>query len=203
MKKIILASASPRRRELLGNIGLEFDVLISDADESSVSPLGISVPMYVQELALLKASAAAKSAGNKDALIISADTVVALDGKILGKPKDEEDAFRMLSELSGKCHSVFSGICVMNTKNAFSVCAAEETKVYFRKLSEDRIRRYIATKEPMDKAGAYGIQSLGALFVEKIEGDYFNVVGLPVIKLLEILEKEFDFDILKEKCNEI
>lgn len=197
MKHIILASGSPRRREILENVGLEFDILISDADESSVSAENIPVSMYVQELSLLKATAAAKAARVKDSLIISADTVVALEGKILGKPKDREDAFLMLKSLSGKCHSVFTGICVMRTDNAYAVCAAEETKVYFKELSDGEITRYVNSNEPMDKAGAYGIQGLGSLLVEKIEGDYFNVVGLPVSRLAEILKKEFDFDVLK------
>lgn len=195
MKDIILASGSPRRREILSDMGLDFDVFISDADEDSVSPEGITTGIYVQELAILKASAAAKSIGKADKLIISADTVVVSGGEILGKPKDEEDAVRMLRALSGKCHSVFTGVCVMRAKNAFSVCAAVETKVYFKELSEEKIRGYVATKEPMDKAGAYGIQGKGALLVDKIEGDYLNVVGLPVARLFEILEKDFDYDL--------
>ncbi len=197
MKNIILASGSPRRREILENIGLEFDILISDADESSVNAENLPVSVYVQELALLKATSAAKAAKAKNSLIISADTVVALEEKVLGKPKDTEDAFSMLKLLSGKCHSVFTGICVMSTDNAFAVCASEETKVYFKELSDEEITRYVDSNEPMDKAGAYGIQGLGSLLVEKIEGDYFNVVGLPVSRLSEILKKEFDFDVLK------
>lgn len=195
MKDIILASGSPRRREILSNMGLDFDVFISDADEDSVSPEGITTGIYVQELAILKASAAAGSIGKADKLIISADTVVVSEGEILGKPKDEEDAMRMLHALSGKCHSVFTGICVMRASDAFSVCAAVETKVYFKELSEEKIRAYVATKEPMDKAGAYGIQGKGALLIEKINGDYLNVVGLPVARLFEILEKDFDYDL--------
>lgn len=195
MKDIILASGSPRRREILSNMGLDFDVFISDADEDSVSTEGITAGIYVQELAILKASAAARSIGKADKLIISADTVVVSEGEILGKPKDEEDAVRMLRALSGKCHSVFTGVCVMRASDAFSVCAAVETKVYFKELSEEKIRAYVATKEPMDKAGAYGIQGKGALLIEKIDGDYLNVVGLPVARLFEILEKDFDYDL--------
>jgi len=197
MKKFILASGSPRRKEILENIGLGFETLVSDADEGAINGTALPVPVYVQELALLKATAVAKKRGKGDELIISADTVVCMDGEILGKPSDKEDAFRMLSMLSGKCHSVFTGICVMSTKNAFSVCSAVETKVYFKSLSDEQILSYIKSGEPMDKAGAYGIQGIGSLLVEKIDGDYFNVVGLPVSKLSEILEKEFDVDVLK------
>ena len=196
MKKLILASGSPRRKEILENIGFRFDVLVSDTDESVIKADKLPVSVYVQELALLKASAVQKSAP-KNSLIISADTVVYSEGKILGKPKDYDDAFSMLKSLSGKCHSVFTGICVMRTKDAFSCCGAVETEVYFKELTDNQIERYVQTGEPMDKAGAYGIQGIGSLLVEKINGDYFNVVGLPVAKLSEILEKEFDFDVFK------
>ncbi|MBO5060781.1 MAG: septum formation inhibitor Maf [Clostridia bacterium] len=200
MKKLILASGSPRRKEILNNMGLNFEVMVSSADEGSVDSAKLPVGVYVQELALLKASAVAKSVACRDALIISADTVVACDGKILGKPKDAEDAFSMLKSLSGKCHSVFTGICVMRTKDAYSVCAAEETKVYFKELSDERIQHYVETKEPMDKAGAYGIQGKGCLLVKGIDGDYLNVVGLPAARLAEILEKDFNFDVFKGEC---
>lgn len=195
MKDIVLASGSPRRREILSDMGLDFDVFVSEADEDSVKCEGISTGVYVQELAMLKASAAAKLLEGEDTIIIAADTVVCLEGKILGKPKDEDDAKNMLRSLSGKCHSVFTGICVMRAKNAFSVCSAVETKVYFKKLSDEKIERYISTKEPYDKAGSYAIQGKGALFVEKIEGDYLNVVGLPAVRLFEILEDNFDYHI--------
>lgn len=198
MKKIILASASPRRQEILRNIGMEFEVLVSDADEGKIDKNSVSAPLYVQELALLKAASASKKLKNKNCIIISADTIVYLDGKILGKPKDEEDAKKMLSFLSGKCHSVFTGICVMDAKTLKSVCAKEETKVYFKNLTDDRISSYVETKEPLDKAGAYAIQGLGGMLVEKTEGDFLNVIGLPANKLCEILEKEFEFDIFKE-----
>ncbi len=198
MKKIILASGSPRRKEILNNIGLKFEVAVSNADESSVNPDSIPVGVYVQELALLKASAVAEDV--EDALIIAADTVVACDGKILGKPKTSEDAVVMLKSLSGKCHSVFTGICVMRTRDLYSVCKMKETKVYFKELTDEKIRGYVESGEPMDKAGAYGIQGLGSLLVDKIEGDYLNVVGLPATCLAEILEKEFDIDLLKENC---
>lgn len=194
MKKIVLASASPRRREILENIGLSFDVAICDADEDVVDK-SIPVNLYVQELALLKASEAAKLDVG-DSLIISADTVVYCDGKILGKPKDDEDAVRMLMMLSGKSHSVFTGICVTRKKDMFSVCQSVETEVVFKELSEEFVRAYVKTGEPKDKAGAYGIQGKGSILVEKIIGDYYNVVGLPVSKLCDVLKNEFDFDVL-------
>ena len=198
MKKIILASASPRRREILAKLGLEFEIMVSDADESKIDKNSIPVEIYVQELALLKAMAVAKKLKNKNALIISADTIVYHDGEILGKPKDNADAFSMLSKLSGREHSVFSGICVMDAKSLKCACATEETKVFFKELTEEKIYNYIRTGEPMDKAGAYAVQGLGALFTEKVCGDFFNVIGLPVKKLADILEDEFEIDIFKE-----
>ena len=196
MKKLILASGSPRRKEILNNLGLDFEVQVSDVDESIIKADKLAVGVYVQELALLKALGCQKSC-KQNTLIISADTVVYSGGKILGKPKDTDDAFNMLKALSGRSHSVFTGICVMRTKDAYSCCAAVETKVFFKELSDKQINSYIKSGESMDKAGAYGIQGLGSLLVERIEGDYFNVVGLPASRLSEILEKEFDFDVLK------
>ena len=197
MEKIILASASPRRREILNAVGIDFEVVKSDADESIVSK-ELEPVIYVQELALLKATDAAgklKAKNKKDMLIISADTVVVSEGNILGKPVDEADAERILTSLSGKTHTVITGICVTRLNDAFSVCKSVSTNVRFRSLSKEEILRYISTKEPMDKAGAYGIQGRGALLTEGIEGDYFNVVGLPVSTLCEILRTEFDYDI--------
>ena len=193
MSEIILASASPRRRELMENMGLDFTVMVSDADESSVD---LSVPpgIYVQELALLKAAAVAKTViDNKDAIVISADTIVVCDGEILGKPQDEADAKRMLESLSGRAHNVYTGFCVMRLSDAFTVCKDVCTEVVFRALTGDKIERYVNTQEPMDKAGGYGIQGLGAMIIERINGDYFNVVGLPVSELADVLEGEFGF----------
>lgn len=192
MKELVLASASPRRREILESTGLRFRVAICDADESKVDK-AIPPNLYVQELALIKAGEAAKL-DLGDSLIISADTIVYADGEIMGKPKDEADAVRMLKSLSGKSHSVFTGICVTRRRDLFSVCASVETEVFFKNLSDDEIMRYVKTGEPMDKAGAYGIQGKASVFVEKINGDFFNVVGLPVSKLYDILKNEFDFD---------
>lgn len=197
MKEIILASASPRRRRLLSRMGLEFRVVVSDADEAKADktvPPGI----YVQELALLKAAAAAKKLENRRGrLVISADTiVVGPDGEVLGKPKDKKHAFDMLRSLSGVTHKVYTGYCVMRLDDGKTVCESVCTEVTFRELSDERIERYIKTGEPMDKAGAYGIQKLGALLVDKINGDYFNVVGLPVGELAKTLEDEFGFRLI-------
>ena len=180
---IILASNSPRRRELLAQIGIrDFQILSPDVDET-VEP-GLSPARMVEALSLRKAQAAAGRAGADD-LIIAADTVVALDGRVLGKPRDQEDAFAMLSALSGREHRVYTGVTVLRGGQAAT--EHEETAVAFRALSPEEIRDYIATGEPMDKAGAYGIQGVGALLVQGIRGDYCNVVGLPVFRLGRML----------------
>ena len=197
-KKIVLASKSPRRREILENLGVDFEVIESNADESTVSSDGISVELYVQELALIKAADCAKNVEDDATLIISADTVVSLDNKILGKPKDEEEAFLMLKSLSGKTHEVYTGFCVMKSDDADSVCRACKTEVTFKELTDDEILAYIKTGEPMDKAGAYGIQGLGGLLVSGISGDYLNVGGLPASMLSDVLKNEFGYYIIKE-----
>ena len=186
---IILASASPRRKEILSILDIPFKIMVSDADESADSTLP---PYFIAEmLSLKKASAVAKNV-NTHALIIGADTIVYSDGKILGKPKDDSDAFNMLKSLSNNWHSVISGVTVLDSKSAKSESFYVETKVKFANLSDDEINEYIKTKEPNDKAGAYGIQGRGARFIEKIDGDYFNVVGLPLQKLYSVLKKEFN-----------
>lgn len=193
---MILASASPRRKELLSSIGLEYKVVVSDADESAVSREGVPPHIYVQELALIKAAAAAKQVmKDKKAIIISADTIVVNGGKILGKPSDAQEAFDMLLSLSGHSHQVYTGYCVMRVRDGKTVCSSVKTDVYFKELSEDKIWRYIATGEPADKAGAYGIQGYGGVLVDKIDGDYQNVVGLSVSALADTLETEFDIEI--------
>ena len=180
---IILASNSPRRRELLAQIGIrDFQILSPDVDET-VEP-GLSPARMVETLSLRKAQAAAGRAGAED-LIIAADTVVALDGRVLGKPRDQEDAFAMLSALSGREHRVYTGVTVLRGGQAAT--EHEETAVAFRALTPEEIRDYIATGEPMDKAGAYGIQGVGALLVQGIRGDYCNVVGLPLFRLGRML----------------
>lgn len=192
---VVLASGSPRRKDLLTQIGLSFSVQISQADETI--PAGMSPHLAVQTLSLLKAADVAKQA-EKNAVIIAADTVVVLDGEILTKPKDEQDAKEMLARLSGREHSVLTGVTVLRRRDGKSVSVTEETKVHFRTLSEKEIISYVNSKEPLDKAGAYGIQGLGGLFVEKIEGDYYNVVGLPLCLLGNLLQTEFDFELMWE-----
>jgi len=190
--EIILASRSPRRRELLNQIGLKgFRVAASDTSEEVA---GNPAPGdLVEQLSLRKAQAVQAQAGPED-LIIAADTVVVLDGAILGKPADERDAFAMLSALSGNRHRVYTGVTVLQGERC-STCH-EETLVAFRDLEPDEIGAYIATGEPMDKAGAYGIQGLGSLLVSRLEGDYFNVMGLPLFRLGRMLA-EFGVDLLK------
>lgn len=182
--QIILASNSPRRKELLEQIGLrDFKVSAPNVDESVEA--GLSPDQIVEELSLRKARAV-KRAGPRD-IVIGADTVVALDGAVLGKPRDPGDAFSMLTTLSGREHRVYTGVTVLQGERA--VTEHEETAVVFRALEPGEIRGYIATGEPMDKAGAYGIQGLGALLVEEIHGDYFNVMGLPLLRLARMLEE--------------
>lgn len=188
---IILASQSPRRKELLERIGIHnFHIIAPDVDESTAD--GLPPAQIVEELSVRKARAA--GAAGPDSLVIAADTVVALDGKALGKPHSEEEAFAMLSALSGREHHVYTGLTVLQGERA--VTEHEETAVLFRGISPDEIRGYIATGEPMDKAGAYGIQGVGALLVSGIRGDYCNVMGLPVFRLGRIL-REFGVDLLR------
>ena len=195
--RIILASASPRRKELLTRMGLtDFSVVTSDADETLQD--GLSPAEQVERLSLLKARSAAKLVP-EDALIIAADTVVTLNSAILGKPSDENDAFSMLSALSGSRHQVYTGVTVLHQGK--NLTCHEMTSVDFRPLSSEEIRHYIATKECMDKAGAYGIQGYGCLLVEGIVGDYYNVMGLPVVRLARMLG-EFGIDCLKYAAKE-
>ena len=185
-KKMILASASPRRREMLGRFGLPFEVIPAKGEEA-VDP-ALTPEETVKALSAAKAEEIANLTGDREAIIIGSDTVVERGGVILGKPADEEDAFRMLSALSGGDHRVWSGVCVRQGDKVLA--EAECTVGHFRPLSEEEIRAYIATGEPMDKAGSYGYQGLASVFVESISGDYFNVVGLPLCRLGQML-KEF------------
>ncbi len=186
--EFILASASPRRKEILSLLDVPFKIEVSDAEEIIDEALP---PFFTAEaLSLQKATAVAKN-HSEEAIIISADTLVVCNDKILTKPKDEADAFAMLKKLSGQWHSVISGVTVMNTKCAESKSFYVETKVHFIELTDDEILTYIKTGEPMDKAGAYGIQGAGGAFIDKIEGDYFNVVGLPLCRLRQVLKKDF------------
>lgn len=189
MYNYILASKSPRRRELLGNIGMEFTVSESDFDESTISK-DLETPLYVQELALLKAMSLLKKVP-KNNLIIGADTVVEFEGEILGKPSNRDEAIQMLTKLSGKVHYVYTGVAVVRSNDAKSYAASEKTAVHFDNISRAEIEYYVDKFEPYDKAGAYGIQEYAGVFVRKIEGDYFNIVGLPVCLLNKIIKEEF------------
>ena len=182
---IVLASKSPRRKELLSLLDLDFQIITADIDETMDSSLPVSDE--VSRLSRDKA-AAIRPQVSADTIIISADTVVELDGVVMGKPKDKTDAFNMLKSLSGNTHNVLSGVTVMQGDRAISKTVI--TEVHFRPLTDAEITEYINTNEPMDKAGAYGIQGRGSKFVSGIVGDYFNVVGLPVCTLSLIL-KEF------------
>jgi len=192
MRKIILASSSSRRKQILEQVGLNFIVEVSDYEEKSIP--GVSPSEFVETLSLEKANVVAKN--HNDAIIIGADTIVVLDNQILGKPKTKQDAREMLKKLSGNTHSVFTGFTIIDTVNKRTITNHVETKIRFKNLSEEEILAYIETGEPMDKAGAYGVQDRGALFVEHIEGDYSSVMGLPIVKIFEIL-KELGIDILK------
>jgi len=180
---VILASASPRRRELMKLIMDGFDTANADVDEREIERRCEGLGPAATAMELARAKAAAVKAGDGD-IVIGADTSVVLDGKILGKPEDRDDARRMLTGLSGRVHSVITGVCII--KDGQEKTFYEETFVEFNPLDDfqtDLIERYISSDEPYDKAGAYGIQGGGALLVKKIEGDYFNVVGLPVAGL--------------------
>lgn len=187
MKKIILASASPRRSMLLTQAGFEFKVISADCDETIDE--NTAPDEAVKMLSERKGNAVYKTLSDKeknDAVIIAADTVVCLDGKVFGKPRSEEDALQMLMKLSGRCHSVYTGVYIIyDEKNSFCFC--EKTDVFMRSFDKSEALEYIRTGEPMDKAGAYGIQEKGAVLVSGINGDFYNVVGLPICRLTEYL----------------
>ena len=190
MKKIILASQSPRRRDLLKQISLEFEIDPSNYKED------MSLKMEPKKLAEFLSLGKAKDVAqrHKDSIIISADTIVAVDDEVFGKPKTPEKAKYMLQKLSGKAHSVITGFTIIDTETDKQISKSVETKVYFKNLSEKEVDAYITSGEPLDKGGSYAIQGLAALFVEKIEGDYFNIVGLPILSLTEEL-KSFGINI--------
>ena len=196
MGKLILASQSPRRQELLRRIGVEdFSVVIPLAEESydpSLSPREI-----VCRLSRRKAEAAAALVTEED-IVIAADTMVFLDEQRLGKPRSQEEAEEMLRALSGREHTVCTGVTIR--RGAFAITGAEATAVRFRTLTDSEIRWYVSTGEPMDKAGAYGIQGKGALLVEGITGDFFNVMGLPVLLLSRML-RPFGIDLTNKESN--
>lgn len=183
MKQIILASQSPRRKELLRQIGLDFQVRPSGIEEIITSSDPVEI---VKALSRQKALDVAKKEG-EDSLVIGADTIVVREGKIMGKPGDPEEACRMLWELQGGSHSVYTGVTLVFPEETFTF--AEETGVRMFPMTEEEIRWYVSTGEPMDKAGAYGIQGLGARFIEGVRGDYHNVVGLPAARVYQELKK--------------
>ncbi|MCM8900347.1 Maf family protein [Caldicoprobacter algeriensis] len=189
--RIILASASPRRSDLLTQMGLKFEVIPSDQEEKVVDDL--PTHRLVVELALKKVESVAKRVQGC-ALIIGADTIVVKGDKVLGKPKDEDEAFRMLMELQGQVHEVITGLAVMEVPARKCVTAYEKTVVEMASLTRQEVEGYIRTGEPMDKAGAYGIQGLGGILIKRIEGCYYNVVGLPIHRLWMIL-KEFGVEV--------
>jgi septum formation protein len=183
---VVLASASARRQELLKRLVEKYQILVSDFDESSVK-FNNDCAEYVMELACGKALNVAEGL-KAESLVIGCDTIVAFDGTVLGKPLDHEDAFAMLKMLSGKKHRVYSGIALVNTSTGQTSTDFAMTEVKFDILSDEVIRGYIASGEPMDKAGAYGIQGRGGVFVEEIHGCYYNVVGLPLNKLNKMIK---------------
>jgi len=184
MAQIVLASGSPRRRELLERIGVkDFVVRVPEVEE--VFPEGLTPPQTVAWISREKAEAAAALCGPEE-VVITADTMVFLDGLRLGKPRDEAHALEMLTALQGRKHIVCTGVTVQQGPRRLT--ESETTGVFFRPAAEAQLRRYIATGEPMDKAGAYGVQGRGALLVERLEGDFFNVMGLPVLRLSRMLE---------------
>ena len=185
MAKIVLASGSPRRQELLQRMGItDFDVRVPQTEEAY--PAGLSPRQVVEYISREKAEAAAKLCTPEE-IVITADTMVFLDDRRLGKPADEADALGMLTALQGRRHTVCTGVTVRQGEHILT--ESESTEVYFRAATRAELLGYIATGEPMDKAGAYGIQGKGSLLVEKINGDYFNVMGLPVLRLSRMLEQ--------------
>jgi septum formation protein len=184
--KIYLASESPRRRQLLTQAGIAHTVMPSGADEDIACDL--PPEQFVQTLALRKAQAV-RAQISYECIIIAADTIVYFDGQILGKPADEAQAFDMLSRLQGNRHTVYTGVAMLCSDK--QVVFAEQADVYFRALDDETIRRYIATGEPMDKAGAYGIQEKGSVLVTRVEGDFYTVMGLPIARVCMVLESEW------------
>lgn len=184
-KKIILASASPRRRELLAQAGYEFEIQVSHKEEIYISETPDEI---VKELALLKAKDIAEQNDAKNTIVIGADTVVAHKGAILGKPKSKDDAFEMIKGFQGDKHQVYTGVAILDYDvdgNETIVNHAVKTDVYVNSMTDEEIWKYIESDNVMDKAGSYGIQSGFAVYIEKIEGDYFNVVGLPISYIYE------------------
>ena len=190
MKPIILASTSPRRKEIMAKLGLEFETVSSDYEED------MSLELAPLELAKILSAGKAEAVATRytDHVIIAADTFIALDNEVLGKPHTEDNAAKMLKKISGRPISVITGYTIIDTSADKKLSKAIETKVYIKELSEEEINGYIKTGEPLDRAGAFAAQDLGAVIVEKIDGDFFNVMGLPLFHLSESL-KEFGINI--------
>lgn len=193
---VILASQSPRRRELLGLIGIRHEVRPANVDETAL-PGERPVP-HAERLARSKAAALAD--GSPDTVVVAADTIVVIDDMILGKPADEADARRMLRLLAGRSHTVFTAVAA--ARGGRIVSAVEQVGVTFRELDDAEIAAYVATGEPMDKAGSYGIQGFGATIVRRVEGDYFAVMGLPLVRLVTLMRElgvRYEFGVLSER----
>jgi septum formation protein len=184
MSTLVLASASPRRQELIQTYGIPVRILVSDVDEST--PADWSPLQVVEQLALRKARAVLADVRD-DEIVVGSDTIVVLNNTILGKPKDEADAIRMLTALQGNMHHVYSGVACIAKATGQEVVTYRKTAITMAPLTVEQVRRYVATGEPMDKAGAYGIQGKAAAFITEMEGDYFSVVGLPVSALAQLL----------------
>jgi len=181
---MILASKSPRRKEILENFGFNLEIKTKEIEETSSKE---NIIEKIKDISNKKAYEVANE--NKDDFIVSADTIVSINNKILGKPKNQEDVYNMLRELSGKSHEVITAFSIININKNICYSDAEITKVFFNEITDAEIKWYIETKEPFDKAGSYGIQGKGALFVNKIEGDFFSVMGFPLGKFLRALKK--------------
>lgn len=185
MKNLVLASKSPRRKEILEMLAWKFRVDSEETKEEFIE--GQSIEENMQRIALEKAKAVQKR--HSEDIILACDTVVVVEGKVLGKPRDEEEAKAMLRKLSGKSSEVYSAVALVDVAEGREKTFVEKTKIYFYPLTEEEIEDYVATGEAMDKAGAYAIQGKASLFIERIEGDYWNVVGLPISKVYRALEK--------------
>lgn len=196
---IILASASPRRREILQQFHIDFEIRSADIDETLQE--GLPAHINAMRLAFRKGQFVYEQEKTKrEILVISADTIVYTEGKILGKPKDRDEARQMIQSLSGRMHEVITGYALFGQKLRY--LHYESTKVRFRSLSADEIEEYIQTKEPYDKAGGYGIQGLGGLLADRIEGDYANVVGLPIAKIYEVLRRRYGLNLMDYSTGE-
>jgi len=181
---MILASKSPRRKEILEEFGFKLQIITEEVAEESNEKDPI---LWAIEIAKKKAEAVSKN--NRDQWVLAADTVVVYENEFLGKPKDEKDAFEVLKKLSGKNHQVITGVVFINVEANIEISFADKTEVYFKQLDESEINWYVETKDPLDKAGSYGIQGKGSIFIERIEGDFFNVMGFPISKFYDKLKE--------------